>query len=62
MGAIVAVLSMSNIKLWIELRSIQKSTHQIMMPSSMADTMFEKPDEKTKEAMAKQFEDYAGIN
>jgi len=61
-NVVLVVLAVSNVKLWIELRSMQKSTHQIMMPTSYADSVFEKTDEKTKENIDKAFSDYVGIN
>ena len=57
----LVILSVSNIKLWIELKSMQKSTHQIMMPSNVASDMFQSLDEETREKMTKVPEEYDSI-
>lgn len=58
----VSILAVSNIKLWIELRSMQKSTHQIMMPTAIAEASFGAVTEEAKKTVDDAFSDYRGIN
>lgn len=58
----VFVLGVSNIKLWIELKSMQKSTHQIVMPSLAAEATFGAVSDEEKKTVEQAFSDYRGIN
>ena len=60
--AAVGILCVSNAKLWIELKAMQKSTHQIVMPTAYAENVFEKQDENTEKSLNEAFSDYVGIN
>ena len=57
-------LIVSSFKLWVEIKAMQKSTHQIVMPTSMAPNAvdFAIKDDATKESVDKSFSDYIGIN
>lgn len=46
----------------IEVRSSQKSTHQIVMPTPIASDLFQTLDEETKQKMTKAPEEYDSIN
>lgn len=59
---VVGALCVSNIKLWIELKSIQKSTHQIVMPSVMAENTFSSQTEDGKKTIDEAFSEFRGIN
>lgn len=46
----------------VEFRSSQKSTHQIVMPTPIANDLFQSLDEETKQKMTKAPEEYDSIN
>jgi hypothetical protein len=62
LAAAVCFLFVSNFSLWVELRSMKNSTHQIVMPTAYAENMFSKQDEETKKSMDMAFSDLNGIN
>jgi hypothetical protein len=57
-------LIVSSFKLWVEIKAMQKSTHQIVMPTAYAPnpTDFAVKDDAAKESVDKSFSDYIGIN
>lgn len=59
---VIGALCVSNVKLWIELSAIQKSTHQIVMPSVMADNTFASQTDEGKKAVEDAFSEFRGIN
>ena len=52
-------LIVSSFKLWVEIKAMQKSTHQIVMPTAYAPNP---TDFAVKESVDKSFSDYIGIN
>lgn len=56
LAACVFGLAISNVKLWIELRAMQKSTHQVQYVN-MGKQEFQAFNDELKEKLAKEFFD-----
>jgi dTDP-4-dehydrorhamnose 3,5-epimerase-like enzyme len=59
---VTTILAVSCVQLWVEVKAMKNSTHQIMMPTNMANSMFQNLDDETKATMTKQPEEYDSFN